>query len=91
MKIVYQIKETCSLWNDGTGLDYEIILDYVFLDKETAEQCKKDLEDLSDQKILCKEYEIVQTNLVEDLKEYEEDDKYEIHTWDALESIERQF
>lgn len=91
MKTVYQIKETCPLWNDGTGLDYERILNYVFLEKEAAEQCKRDLESLSDEKILCTEYEIIQTNLVESLKEYENEDKYKIHTWDELELIERQF
>ena len=37
MKKIYVIKETCPLWNDGTGEDYERILPYVFLDEKSSQ------------------------------------------------------
>lgn len=91
MKTVYQIKETCPMWNDGTGVPYEKILDYVFLDKEVAEKCKSDLDNISDERVLCTEYEIIEANLIENLESYEENDKYDVHGWDSLESIGREF
>ena len=64
MKKIYIIKETCPLWDDGSGKDYERILPYVFLDKETSDKCKTDLEMIACETYNCCEYEIEEINLI---------------------------
>ena len=91
MKKIYVIKETCPLWDDGTGEDYERILPYVFLDEKAVNQCKIDLEMIACETYNCCEYEIKEINSIESIETYEEDDKYKIHGRDNLERIDRQF
>jgi len=60
MKNLYRIKETCPMWNDGTGIPYERYLPYVSEHRELIDEYVKDLEIVSAERVLCLEYEIVQ-------------------------------
>ena len=91
MKKIYIIKETCPLWDDRTSEDYERILPYVFLDEKAVNQCKIDLEMIDCETYNCCEYEIKEINSIKNIETYEKDDKYEIHGWNDLECINRQF
>lgn len=78
MKNLYQIKETCPLWSDGTGEPYERILSYVFTDRDMAEKYVSELYDLTNERVDCLEYKIVVSrfNLVENYMTFGEYEKY---------------
>jgi len=71
MKNIYMIKETCPMWNDGTGVDYKVIKPYVFLKQKEAETCRLDFEWISADRVLCTEYELINIEVdnEEELKE----------------------
>lgn len=78
MKSLYQIKETCPLWNDGTEKPYERILPYVFTDKDMAEKYVSELYDLTNMRMDCLEYKIVTSkfNLAENYMTFGKFEKY---------------
>lgn len=78
MKNLYQIKETCPLWSDSTGKDYERILPYVFTDKNMAEKYMCELYDLTNERMDFLEYKIIESRfqLVENYMTFREFEKY---------------
>lgn len=72
---IYQIKETCPMWDDGTGTKYERLLPQLLNTKEDAEKYKLDLYLLTCEKNTCLEFEVIELELSDNYIE----DIYEMH------------
>lgn len=72
---IYQIKETCPMWNDGTGIPYEKLLPKLLTSKEDAERYKEDLEITDSENVTCLEFEIIELDLSNNYKK----DIYDFH------------
>lgn len=72
---IYQIKETCPMWNDGSGIEYKRMLPKLLTSKEDAEKYKENLEILTGEQVTCLEFEIIELELSDDYLE----DVYDFH------------
>jgi hypothetical protein len=72
---IYQIKETCPMWSDGSGIEYERLLPQLLTKKEDAELFKENLYILTCEQVTCLEFEIIELEISDNYLE----DVYDFH------------